>query len=168
MRLLVGLALLQVACATPQRARAAQALSCPEDQVAVSPAGGPSAGEVALKMVTSAIVTGSRTPEQSLAASAVPSLRAEGQRRWDGCGASVECDAEGCVETEASRQVRLLKLVPQLMEKSRDEVAPGSTPTRTGYFSWELATGSTVIPCRFVMGKGYLCEGAPAATAAPP
>jgi hypothetical protein len=149
-RSLVGVLLLMTqACASLSRARAAEAMKCPETDVSEAGEQNPEEAKimVALMLLPLAVLT--KTAPVTIGGRTV--------RNWSGCGMTYACDNDGCNETEQSRAARLNAAVPALMERSRQRI-PGATAARTSYFSWQLASPRGPSECHVTSFDTWSCS----------
>jgi hypothetical protein len=138
-------------CASLSRARAAEAMQCPEDQLERVREEKPD-GELmvaAMLLLPLAALAHTRATLPSAGPSAV---------RWSGCGLTYKCDRDGCGETAGSRAERLARVVPTLMEKSRQRLGTGAWAERVGYFTWDLTSPKGQTHCHVIMTGSYGCS----------
>lgn len=150
-------------CASISKAKAAEAMACPEADVKSLPAPAPDSegAKMFAALVAFPVYVGPTTGRLMNRVIASDQI----EQRWQGCGLTVACDGEGCAETAESRGARLVRAVPAVMEKSRLRHGEGTTAEQVGYFTWDLTTPRGVTHCRVLNEELFKChpdlEGAP-------
>lgn len=167
------------------KAKAAEAMQCPETELVetpIPPQDDEGAKMFAALMLLPVVATVGGAGRRRIVNRVVPSGGAES--RWAGCGRTFDCDSEGCGETARSRTSRLMKAVPTLMEKARAQLGTDATAEQVGYFTWDIFSSRGPTHCRVVTEEVFHCSpdlgeatapaaplvvsGAPSAPPAPP
>jgi hypothetical protein len=169
----VTLVALGSSCVTVRRAKAAEAMQCPESEVTDTPDERTDTEGArimtALMLLPAAVATGDSVNTARFTGAAVKDRRTQ---LFSGCGMTYECSTEGCSETPLSRGTRLSQAVPALMEKSRASLGTDTTAERAGYFTWDLSSPRGPTHCRAVNTERYHCspdlEGEPTTQVAGP
>ncbi len=138
------------ACATLQRAKAAEAMQCPESELEQLDIKQDDAEGA--KLLLALIAAPIYSPPLSYGVA-----RKAAHNRFRGCGRTFDCDPDGCDETPHSRAARLSKVVPELMEKSRQRLGADAVAEQVGFFTWELSSSRGSAQCRLAAEKYYAC-----------